>query len=129
MSVIRSRPCSNCPYRLDCPSGVWDATEYAKLPPYDRPTAQQPLNAFACHATPDFLCAGWAQVHTSRGHEFDLIALRIARVEVIPEITTPLFASGREAAEHGLAEVNRPGPAAGAAIEKLTRIHARRRSG
>lgn len=28
----RSQPCDTCPYRQDAPSGLWSASEYAKLP-------------------------------------------------------------------------------------------------
>ena len=126
-SVIRSKPCSACPYRRDVPSGVWAVSEYLKLPPFDKPTAEQPMATFQCHSTPEFCCNGWAIVHTSRGHEFDQLALRVRPpVHGIPDPVVPLFSSGREAAEHGLADVNQPGEAAGAAIEKLTKIQRRR---
>lgn len=63
-----------CPYRKDVPSGVWDASEYDKLPAYDAPTAEQPFAPFACHATPEKLCHGWAVCHSNRGSAFELIA-------------------------------------------------------
>lgn len=104
MSAIRSQPCSACPYRTDVPPGVWADDEYTKLRLYDAPTGEQPLAAFACHATPEHFCHGWAVVHTSRGHEFDLLALRLVGCPPMPESTVPLFASGNDAADHGQAD-------------------------
>lgn len=90
---------------------------------YDAPTAEQPGTAFACHATPERLCHGWAVVHTSRGHEFDLLALRFmfhdAQVPRAPAV--PLFPSGNEAADHGQAEIEHPSAEALAAIDRLKR--------
>lgn len=110
--MIRSQPCSACPYRRDVPSGVWAAECYDLLPPYDAPTGEQPPNPFGCHATPGFQCHGWAVVHSNRGHEHDLLALRLLEFmgEAIdlPLATTPMFASGAEAAEHGKAEIEHP---------------------
>lgn len=122
MTAVRSQPCSACPYRLDAPSGLWMADEYAKLPPYDAPTGDQPFQTFACHATPDHHCHGWAVVHSSRGHEYELMALRVRPPEGgIPESGVPMFASGTEAAEHGLRDVDAPSPAAEAAGSRLLR--------
>lgn len=125
MSEVRSRPCPACPYRQDCPSGVWDATEYAKLRLYDAETFAQPPNPFACHATPERLCHGWAVVHTSRGGEFDLLALRLLSAREgpleIPEPAVPLFGSGAEAADHGEARVLSPGADAVEAMDRLRR--------
>lgn len=122
MTAVRSQPCSACPYRRDVPSGVWVADEYIKLVQYDQPTPEQPLRTFACHATPEHHCHGWAVVHSSRGHEFDLLALRFAPPEGgIPEPGVPLFASGTEAAQHGLRDVDAPSPAAEDTVGRLLR--------
>lgn len=118
--MIRRLPCPACPYRCDVPSGVWSLDDYAKLVPYDAETFAQPPAAFACHATPERFCHGWALAHTSRGHEFDLLALRLYPAE-IPPLVVPLFASGREAAEHGVRDINHPGPAAIEAMKRLRR--------
>jgi Family of unknown function (DUF6283) len=107
---VRSEPCTACPYRRDAPSGLWAADEYAKLRDYDAPTAQQPLAAFRCHATPDHYCHGWAVCHSTRGHAHELIALRLAHVDTIPAAAVPLFASGTEAADHGARDVDAPAP-------------------
>lgn len=115
------RPCESCPYRRDVPSGIWDASEYEKLRQYDRETFDQPHELFLCHQGDERPCAGWVAVH---GRE--LLALRIAvtvnRLEAwVMRYTTPvpLFRSGAAAAEHGMAEIDQPGPTALRAIRKL----------
>jgi hypothetical protein len=117
-------PCPTCPYRRDVPAGIWSAEEYAKLPAYDGDTGQQfnkgALGLFFCHQRNRRLCAGWVGCH-DMDHA---AAVRLHRVHpstfgyVSP---VPLFASGAEAALHGLSGVNRPGRAALAAIHKLER--------
>lgn len=123
--MIRPSPCSACPYRQDVPPGIWAAEEYEKLPPYDLPTAEQPTAPFACHATPEHLCHGWAVVG---GWELLALRLRAARTAfpvVIPDPPVPLFASGREAAEHGLSAIEEPPEGARDAVERLLRKHHR----
>lgn len=45
----------------------------------------------------------------NRGHENELLSLRLfAPTEEIPEASVPLFASGTEAAAHGLKDIKRP---------------------
>lgn len=129
---VRSAPCGACPYRSDAPSGVWDAGEYDKLEAYDRPTAEQPPAPFGCHATPEHYCHGWAIVHSARGHENELLALRVARLTgawdgELPAPAVALFSSGEEAATHGKAEVERPSPAATRTIARLRRKYPRLR--
>ncbi len=46
MADVHPRPCSACPYRQDCPSGVWAADEYQKLIEYDKETSEQPMAVF-----------------------------------------------------------------------------------
>lgn len=127
----RKQPCSTCPYRQDVPSGLWAADEYRKLPEYDNATGEQPIQAFFCHTAPDFLCTGWAACHSRRDRSQDLLALRFItsmtqqRV-VIPKVTIPLFASGEEAALHGLRDINRPKKSARDAVEKIEKMRARR---
>lgn len=119
-------PCKTCPYRRDVPSGVWAAEEYAKLPDYDGDAIDQ-LNAdavglFDCHQRDGNLCAGWLAAH---GPE-NLLALRIAGPRVPHEVwfyksPVPVFASGAEAAAHGMAKIDNPDPKACRAIDRLTR--------
>lgn len=126
-----SRPCGSCPYRCDVPSGVWHPEEYAKLARYDGETFTQPPNLFACHqglinGADQRLCAGWVAVHDMEESLSVRIAARSGQLdpEVVEELldyTTPvaLFASGAEAAAHGMAEVAAPGPEARRAIAKV----------
>jgi hypothetical protein len=125
MSAIRKEPCSACPYRQDVPSGLWAHNEYEKLRLYDAPTGQQPIAAFACHATPDHYCHGWAVVHNSRGHEHELLALRMRSIHDVPAAAVPLMFSGNDAADHGQADIDDPSLDAVHAIDKLVRKHPR----
>ena len=125
MTEVRSQPCSACPYRCDVPSGIWSYEEYEKLRGYDEITPEQPLATFHCHATPESLCHGWAVVHTSRGSEYDLLALRIWPTGPIPEAGVELFPSGNEAADHGQAEIATPSAAATETVDRLVRKYPR----
>lgn len=124
------RPCESCPYRRDVPSGIWDATEYEKLPAYDRETFDQPHGLFQCHqhdagdpeARP---CAGWVAVHGP-----GLLALRIAvttnRLDAsVMEYSTdaPLWPTGIAAARHGMADLQQPSPVA---VQVIRKVAARR---
>lgn len=131
-----TRPCTYCPYRRDCPSGVWSEADYWKLPQYDEPTAFQPARMFQCHlkdrdATGGRVCGGWAACHNQQRDGFELLSLRMApawlplrAVTAILQYTSPvpLFSSGREAATHGLAEIAHPSRRAREAIEKIMRM-------
>lgn len=119
-------PCGSCPYRRDVPSGVWDESEYDKLPEFDKPTAQQPARVFMCHQGNDRLCAGWVACHDmdeSLGFRIAAIDLDEDTIEAILDYTTdvPLFTSGAEAAAHGLAQLYEPPPKARKIIDKLNR--------
>jgi len=127
----RKTPCASCPYRCDVPSGVWSASEYGKLETYDGDTSEQAmkgaLGVFACHQGKAEICAGWAAVHGNR----DNFALRMAHlmdphvdVGAVIEYTTdvPVFASGKQAADHGRREIEQPGSAAREAVGKIARV-------
>lgn len=123
---VAKAPCKSCPYRRDVPSGVWAANEYDKLPGYDGSIVEQALNGgsalFLCHQQDGCLCAGWLATH---GPD-ELLALRLHHREVKPEVfayvsPVPVFASGQEAADHGRAEIERPGPRAKRTIDRLDR--------
>ena len=122
-------PCPSCPYRRDCPSGVWTASEYDRLSRYDGEIAAQvraeAWGTFGCHQGDGTLCRGWL------GHRdpYDLLALKVAvlREQVPPEVfhyatTVPLFATGEEAAEHGRRDIAAPGDKARAAGQKIVRV-------
>lgn len=118
----RSESCSACPYRQDVPSGVWAASEYEKLAAYDAPTYAQPMGRFHCHAAPEFVCHGWAVVEGRKVGQEANLALRLWPLDG-PEPTegVPLFASGTEACEHGLYDVDAPSPEATATSQRLLR--------
>lgn len=119
----RKTPCASCPYRKNVPSGVWDASEYAKLPGYDGQVHEQTSTAvFMCHQQDGCACSGWL------GHRdpADLLAVRIGVAFGALDAScldyntdVPLFASGQEAADHGTTEIERPGADARAVIDKL----------
>jgi len=125
MTDVRSQPCSACPYRRDVPSGLWAAHEYDKLRDYDKPTPEQPWQVFMCHATPEHYCHGWAVVHTSRGNDRDLLALRVHGYPEIPEAGVPLFACGNDAADWGQADINDPSDEAKDTMQRLVRKYPR----
>lgn len=123
----RKTPCASCPYRQNAPSGVWDASEYEKLPRYDGDIPEQESTlVFMCHSQDGCICSGWL------GHRdpADLLAVRVALVrgeldaDALEYTTTvPLFESGADAAAHGLREIEQPGDRAQAAIDKITRLN------
>lgn len=122
-------PCKTCPYRRDVAAGIWHPSEYAKLPAYDGETMEQALNGavalFFCHQQDGNLCAGWVGCHDTD----HLLALRLHPVDpstydyVSP---IPLFASGTEAAAHGLSKVEQPDARALNAMAVLLRQRALR---
>jgi hypothetical protein len=130
------RPCESCPYRKDTPSGVWAASEYVKLAHYDRDTGEQPTGLFQCHQHDangkqlTRVCAGWCGTHDMNNN----LAVRIA-VHVVHSISfetyyeildyvspVPLFSSGREAAVHGMREIENPSPRAQNIKNKIIRL-------
>jgi hypothetical protein len=126
--MIRKEPCTACPYRIDVPSGLWAPEEYDKLPPYDEELINQPIGYFACHATPEHLCHGWAVVGG-----WDLLALRIYAAThedlEIPQPVVPLFESHQEAAEHGRADIDTPSDTAVKTINRLVKKYPRLKYG
>lgn len=122
----RATPCASCPYRKTVPSGIWHPEEYDKLRQYDGDMAEQTsIAAFYCHQGTADICAGWL------GHRdpADMLAVRVGIIDgrlnpACAEYTTdvPLFESGTAAADHGMADITAPTPAAAAAIAKITRV-------
>lgn len=125
--TVSQVPCGSCPYRCDVPSGIWMKNEYDKLPQYDGPTGGQNPHLFLCHQKDGCLCAGWLACHDP--HE--LLALRFfarggAGREIAREVysyttSVPVFTSGADARQHGLREIDNPGPRAQKMIEGLLR--------
>lgn len=120
-------PCGSCPYRQDAPSGLWHYDLYAKLIDYDEPNmADQPELVFACHQQDGKLCAGWVAVHDMRTNLALFLAL--LRGWITPETfefcltyatKVPLFASGREACDHGLRDYDNPDERTRRVVDKL----------
>jgi Family of unknown function (DUF6283) len=122
-------PCPSCPYRRDCPSGVWAASEYDRLPGYDGEISDQVTMGawatFGCHQGDGTVCRGWL------GHRDpdELIAVRLAilRGELAPSAIlyrtdVPTFRTGAEAAEHGRRDIAAPGDKAREAADKIVRV-------
>ena len=90
------------------------------LPGYDAELHSQPRALFLCHQRDGCLCAGCVQTHGAE----NLLALRIHEVD--PSVfgytsNVPTFATGVEAALHGLQDICNPGPKARAMIAGLTK--------
>lgn len=131
MNPPAKNPCGTCPYRTDVPSGVWDRTEYEKLPAYDEPTAQQPPGVFLCHQVNGRICAGWAACHDmtqSLGVRLAFLSGDLSSPDFneLCDYTTdvPLHASGRAAADHGMQHIENPTPDAQRSIDKIVRRRA-----
>lgn len=124
-------PCVSCPYRKDVPSGVWAAEEYQKLPQYDGEIMDQLQNGghalFLCHQMNNALCSGWLGCHGPT----NLLAMRLMSEKV--ELNTfdyttdiPLFASGAEAAAHGMRDIDTPNAPAQRIVARIQRKQDRR---
>lgn len=124
----RKNPCASCPYRKNVPSGVWDASEYQKLPGYDGETYEQEAVAtFMCHQQDGCVCSGWLAHRDPE--EMLAVRLGLIRGDLDPrclDYTTdvPLFESGAEAAAHGMKQFSNPRDDAVAVINKITRKNA-----
>ena len=105
-------PCKSCPYRTDVPSGIWDQSEYDKLPGYDGEMWQQAHGVFLCHQKNGSLCSGWLACHGPH----NLLSLRMSAVirgDIDPSVFdyvthVPVFSSGAEARAHGIAAIEQP---------------------
>lgn len=106
---------------------------YAKLPEYDRETGYQPPSVFMCHQQDGHLCAGWVGCHDM----VESLGVRIGAatgqlspddLDAILKYESPveLFATGQEAAEHGLAAISNPPVASIRMIQRLERKQNRR---
>lgn len=118
-------PCGSCPYRKDVPSGVWDESEYDKLPSYDGATFTQSFALFLCHQQDGHLCAGWVGCHDMN----ETMAMRLAHhrmndAEIDKTFDyvcpVPLWESGQAARDHGMAELEHPTAKAIRVIDKLS---------
>lgn len=124
-ALPRPRPCASCPYRRDVPSGVWDPSEYEKLPEFDGETFEQSPAVFFCHQQDGSVCSGWLGHRPA--HELLGVRLGISTGRLDPSCAdystdVPLFGSGEEAAEHGMQDIDRPGRAARKTMSKISKV-------
>lgn len=126
----RSNPCGSCPYRTRVASGIWDESEYSKLPAYDGELHEQTsIAVFMCHQPAEgSVCSGWLG---HRSYPEDLLAVRLGVLrgdldQSCLEYSTdvPLFESGAAAAGHGMKHFQDPQADARRVIDKITRKQA-----
>ncbi|MEV0869347.1 DUF6283 family protein [Brachybacterium paraconglomeratum] len=132
-ALPRKSPCASCPYRRGVPSGVWDESEYAKLPAYDGDIPEQTsARVFSCRQQDGSVCAGWL------GHRgpLDLLAVRIGITDGLLDpscaeysTTVPLWPTGADAARHGPESIDAPDERAQDTIAKLERTRDMRERG
>ncbi|EPX78101.1 hypothetical protein Salmuc_03447 [Salipiger mucosus DSM 16094] len=108
------------------PSGIWHRSEYEKLTTYDGETWEQNPAVFLCHQKDGCLCGGWLLTHDPR----ELLALRLHRQDVAPETfeynsDVEVFASGKEAHDHGVRDLDQPSREAWRNMEGLKRLRIR----
>lgn len=130
--IVADKPCSTCPYRRDTPRGIWDESEYRKLPEYDEnpPSGVPAFATFLCHHSPSMTqnaaCRGWLTVHQNS------VAVRLALLkglvtpeQVNAEPTVELFKSGRQACAAGLEGIKYPSSKTLVAIDKMAKAKVR----
>lgn len=137
---VTGRACASCPYLRSHPSGVWSAAEYEKLRSYDtghpvnlpmpdgstREVAMPEIATFWCHQTnasgKPTACRGWLSTH--RDHAAVNLAMHLGaiRPEDVPteDESATYFASGTEACENGLRDVEAPSREACEMARRLT---------
>ena len=131
LTTVRKRPCSSCPYRRDVPSGIWEASEYDKLPCFDGDIPEQlaagATGLFFCHQKTGDLCAGWAGCHDMDNSLAVRLHARLLDLDAVLGYISPvpLFGSGAETAEHGKRDLPAPGPEAQRKIGQLLRARSR----
>lgn len=127
-ALPRRSPCGSCPYRVDVPPGVWDASEYGLLPMYDGDIGDQvEAKAFApfyCHQADGRICSGWLGV----GDPVNLLAVRIGIVDgrldpsCVGYLTrVRLHSSHGAAAAFGLSRIENPPVEAREVVAKILR--------
>lgn len=118
---VAPRPCNTCPYATATPPGTWHPDEYEKLPRYDTNVS---LATFLCHQSAatgvSTACRGWLSVHReSAAARLAVASGKITNAERYAPDVVPLYTSGQEARDAGLAGVANPGPRARQAIDRL----------
>jgi hypothetical protein len=130
--ALNPTPCSSCPYRKDCPPGIWAKEEYQKLREFDGFPGR--VATFLCHQSSATgiltLCRGWLSVHR------DGIAVRVllakgevTESQVYAEPKVELYASGNEAADAGERGIRQPGERAKRMAARLLEKKAAKRWG
>lgn len=126
----RKKPCPTCPYAKSTPPGVWNPTEYLKLPKYDGETWEQSIALFQCHYSNrgkkvPTICQGWLDCHGAG----ELLAVRLAMLNgKLPDdfsfepSGTEVYSSGEEACKAGLSGCENPNKEAKRVINKLTKM-------
>lgn len=124
---VPDRACNTCPYLKSTPSGVWAPEEYAKLAEYDEKPGETPvLSTFCCHQQTatgvPTICRGWLSVHR------ESVAVRVAcargelGITQVPQEPEPeYYASGTEACEAGMADIEEPSVEARKKVASLER--------
>lgn len=128
--VCLDNPCATCPYRKDTPPGIWDRSEYEKLPAWDG-TEMHEMNTavFMCHSAniggEKRACRGWLEVHSeNKGVRINMITGRITMNKTTPT-DVPLYDSGAQARRAGIRGVKRPSEKACSAIGKIVKARSR----
>lgn len=128
--IVKRVPCTTCPYRKDCPAGVWHISEYQKLPAYDD-DRQESVAVFLCHLTNNdeetVVCRGWLTVAAeSVAARLGVLRGNFTDEERYAPPPVELYATGLEAAEAGIEGLVDPSPRTKRTIERLLRRgHAR----
>jgi hypothetical protein len=122
-------PCTSCPYRRDTPPGVWHPEEYNKLRAFDDNGA---FGAFLCHHSTiverDTVCRGWLTVHSeSVAARLMILRGQITEEQRYAEVAEPLYTTGSEAADAGLAGVEKLTRSAKKVIQRLHKLKTKKR--
>lgn len=124
--IVPEKPCESCPYSKLAPPGIWDKSEYNKLPEYDEnpPSGTQALSVFLCHHSPqigkDSVCRGWLSVHQhSVAVRLGMMCGSFTPEQVYAKPLVPLYKTGSEAAAAGIARIKRPSKSAKQKIRQI----------
>lgn len=124
----RKNPCPACPYVQSTASGIWAREEYEKLPKYDPGQFIPDMSVFQCHHTSEkksLICQGWLDCHGAD----ELIGIRLAHIQGrIPDdfdyepSEAVVYASGQEAMEFGVRDIENPSDEALEQIDQLSKM-------
>lgn len=89
---------------------------------------EQPHTWFGCHAKPESVCTGWLHTVLIAPPGWDSLGLRLLSQKVdVPDLsnfkaTVEMFDTGTEACEHGMRDIDAPGPEAQLAMFQLRKM-------